>query len=88
MSGPHGPGTPECREMFQRLSEYIDGELDPDLCERFDRHMGDCAPCVAFVESLKRTVALLRRTPGARLSEDQKREIVQAWNRLREEDQG
>jgi RNA polymerase sigma-70 factor (ECF subfamily) len=74
--------------MFQRLSEYIDGELDPELCERFDRHMGDCAPCVAFVESLRRTVALLRRSPGARLTDARKKEIVEAWNRLREEGKG
>ena len=81
MSGRFMPGSPECREMFERLSEYIDGEMEGEQIKTFDDHMGDCAPCVAFVESLRRTVALIRRTPGAVLSEEQKNEILKAYTR-------
>ena len=50
----------ECKQVFERLSEYIDGELPPDLCEQMDRHIGDCPPCVQFVESLRKTTLLCR----------------------------
>ena len=79
------PGSPECREMLERLSEYIDGELPEADARRFDSHVSDCAPCVAFVTSLRRTVALLRRTPGAVITAEQKRELMETYARLRSE---
>ena len=56
MSHEHDPRSRQCREIFQRLSEYMDGELNPDLCDRLEGHLDDCPPCVAFLESLRRTV--------------------------------
>lgn len=49
-----------CRQMFERLSEYIDGELDAKLCECFDEHMQDCEPCQRFIATLRKTVELCR----------------------------
>lgn len=51
-----------CREMFERLSEYIDGELDEKLCECFDEHLQDCEPCQRFIATLRRTVELYRES--------------------------
>lgn len=48
----------ECRNVFAMLSEYLDRELPPGTCEELDRHIQDCAPCVEFVESLRKSVAL------------------------------
>lgn len=50
----------ECREIFELLSDYLDGSLAPDECERVKRHIEDCAPCVEFLESLRRSVSLCR----------------------------
>ncbi len=50
----------ECQQVFARLSEYLDGELPPDLCEQMEDHINGCAPCVEFVESLKKTIELTR----------------------------
>ncbi|MDX2033990.1 MAG: zf-HC2 domain-containing protein [Blastocatellia bacterium] len=55
----------DCREMFARLSEYLDGELDEDLCQCFDSHMRDCEPCLAFLATLKKTVELCRSASDA-----------------------
>lgn len=51
-----------CREMFERLSEYIDGELDAKLCECFEEHLQDCEPCEAFIATLRKTVELCRES--------------------------
>ncbi len=48
----------ECHNVFAMLSEYLDRELPPGTCEELDRHIRDCAPCVEFVESLRKSVAL------------------------------
>ena len=46
----------ECREIF----EYLDDSLAPEECERVSRHIHDCAPCVEFLESLRRSVSLCK----------------------------
>ncbi|MBI4425847.1 MAG: zf-HC2 domain-containing protein [Elusimicrobia bacterium] len=46
--------------MLARLSSYIDGELDASVCRRLESHLSDCPPCVAFIQTLKKTVGLFR----------------------------
>ncbi|HSB71732.1 MAG TPA: zf-HC2 domain-containing protein [Candidatus Methylomirabilis sp.] len=53
-----------CRELFERLSEYVDGELPPEICEEIRQHMDGCDPCVAFANTLKKTADLCRRLPS------------------------
>ena len=53
-----------CRDLFERLSEYVDGELSQEICEEIQRHMEGCAPCVAFAKTLKTTAELCRRLPS------------------------
>lgn len=50
----------DCTGVFARLSEYLDGELSPEVCEKMKAHIEDCAPCVEFVNSLQKTVSLTK----------------------------
>lgn len=55
----------DCQNVFALLSEYIDRDLPEGTCEELDRHIRDCAPCVEFVESLRKSVALGKKyAPG------------------------
>lgn len=55
----------DCRYVFSLLSDYLDAELTPQTCEEIRRHIEACEPCVAFVESLKRSIELCRELPVA-----------------------
>jgi len=59
-----------CRELFERLSEYLDGELSPDICQEISRHMEGCAPCVNFARTLQKTADLCRPPPTQTLPPD------------------
>lgn len=75
----HGAG---CHELAARLSEYLDRELDPAVCAEIERHLGDCPPCRDFLESLRRTVGLVRTAPDRNaLPEEIKRRIVEAYRK-------
>jgi anti-sigma factor RsiW len=50
----------ECGDVFAKLSEYLDGELPEDICAKMRTHIGDCAPCVEFVESLRKSIELCK----------------------------
>jgi anti-sigma factor RsiW len=67
----HGPEmTMSCRALFERLSEYVDGELSEELCREIRLHMRDCDPCVAFANTLKKTSDLYHRLPEQPLPPD------------------
>ena len=84
MSTLHAPGSPGCKEIFARLSEYLDGELDADICTNLEGHMEDCPPCQAFLESLRRTIGLTRDLPGQTLPDDLKAELLEAYRKIRQ----
>jgi len=49
-----------CRMMFALLSDYLDLELPADTCRELEMHVGGCAPCAEFTESLRKTIELCR----------------------------
>jgi anti-sigma factor RsiW len=49
-----------CLEMFEKLSEYIDGELDHVTCSDIEQHADKCVACFSCLETLKRTVAICK----------------------------
>jgi len=51
----------EHRWTHERLSEYVDGELDEDGRARVEVHVRWCPECRRVLESLRRTVAGLMR---------------------------
>ena len=51
-----------CLEMFKRLSEYLDNELDELTCNEIELHVKECVPCFSCLQTLKRTVDLCKQT--------------------------
>ena len=49
-----------CLEMFKKLSEYIDGELDHLSCDELEKHLKDCPACKICMMTLKQTVNLCK----------------------------
>ena len=62
-----GPGPHEhesmitCKECTDFLVDYLDGELEEATEKAFERHLKLCPPCVGYLESYKKTIALGRR---------------------------
>ncbi len=83
MSGGHVHGGPECVALFAKLSEYLDGELEPAACADVDGHLADCERCREFLESLRRAVAHVASTDAPELPENLKRDILSAYARAR-----
>ena len=82
----HNPEN--CKEVLALLSEYLDLELPPETCQEIEQHLAGCSPCVEFVESLRKTVALCRGyQPTAMptpLSAEARAELERAWRKMLE----
>lgn len=71
MTTPHHPHDPEkCRWMFEKLSEYIDNELDDITCKDIERHAQACIPCKVCLGTLKRTIDLCRNMENKPVPEE------------------
>jgi anti-sigma factor RsiW len=51
-----------CRELCERLSDYIDGEMAAPERREFEAHVAECRGCDSCLQALRRTIALCRHT--------------------------
>ncbi len=49
-----------CDELLAALNEYVDGTLDPSVCEKFQSHLDGCNPCQIVVDNIRRTISLYK----------------------------
>ncbi len=49
-----GPTTHvDCKGLVDLLGDYVDDQLPPHLKTAVDGHMGQCAPCMAFLKQYR-----------------------------------
>ncbi|MCL4529348.1 MAG: zf-HC2 domain-containing protein [Chloroflexi bacterium] len=49
-----------CETLLGSLSEYIDGELSPELCREIEKHLAGCDNCRVVLNTTKRTIDLVQ----------------------------
>jgi anti-sigma factor RsiW len=75
-----------CSKILDRISGYLDGDLDATACEAIESHCADCAACAALVKQLRETVALCRQTAAVPLPESVRRHALESVRRLLDRD--
>jgi anti-sigma factor RsiW len=50
-----------CRELVERVTDYLEGALSPAERSRFEIHLAACAGCLAYVDQLRRLLRVARR---------------------------
>lgn len=51
----------KCSNLLGNLSDYIDGDLQSELCVQIEEHMKTCENCRVVVNTLKKTVELYEK---------------------------
>jgi anti-sigma factor RsiW len=64
--------------MLGALSDYIDGELEEELCAEIEQHVATCVNCSIVVDTLKRTVTLYHDHGHEPLPEDVRKRLLAA----------
>ncbi len=49
-------GPKECRALFASLSEYLDGRVDTETCDKISAHIEQCPACVTFLRDLRAAI--------------------------------
>jgi anti-sigma factor RsiW len=50
-----------CLALFDKLSEYIDGEMDEAERLEIEAHIAQCVACFSCLQSLRQTIALCKQ---------------------------
>ncbi len=50
----------KCEELLAMLNEYVEGTVDPSICEDFEKHMAGCNPCQVVVDNIRKTITLYK----------------------------
>lgn len=70
-----------CKGLASSISEYIDGELSPELCAELERHMEECENCTIVINTMRKTIDLYKQpAPDSPLPEDIKARLYQRLN--------
>jgi mycothiol system anti-sigma-R factor len=62
MSHQHDPSEPTCRQVFELLSDFVDGELSVKERESLGRHLDACPPCEEFLKTFETARSLCRES--------------------------
>ena len=50
----------KCQDLLKLLNVYVDGTVDPAICEEFEKHMAGCNPCQVVVDNIRQTITLYK----------------------------
>jgi predicted anti-sigma-YlaC factor YlaD len=48
----------DCKRLWEFLSDYIDGDLNDELCHKIEEHMACCEDCRVVVDTTHKTIRL------------------------------
>ena len=48
----------KCEDLLKTLNDYVDGQIDPAICDEFEQHLAGCNPCQIVVDNIRKTITL------------------------------
>ena len=81
------PSEIECRQIAELLGDYFDGTLPRRTVELLEWHIDGCAPCIAFINTYRTTIAATRKLPGSGMPPELKQRLLQVLRAQRGADQ-
>ena len=70
----------ECKEAYQCICDYIDGELDHEYAARLEEHINECRQCQKVLEDLKKLKTACREQKEIRMPDEMKKRLKSIIN--------
>jgi anti-sigma factor (TIGR02949 family) len=64
-----------CKEAIAVLADYLDAVLSEESVRRLEEHLHDCQPCVAYLNTYKRTRELAATAARVEMPEEMRRRL-------------
>ncbi|MCF8084884.1 MAG: zf-HC2 domain-containing protein [Deltaproteobacteria bacterium] len=76
--------TDDYQENFERISDYLDGELSPEECRKIEDHLKECPQCRACFHSLKQMRQFCEQASQEKLPSETHRRILETLRKCLE----
>ena len=50
----------KCEDLLEYLNDYVDGDIDPEICDEFKEHIAHCNPCEVVIDNIRKTITLYK----------------------------
>ena len=61
-----------CKDAIAILADYLEFTLSPELVEKLEEHLRDCAPCRAYLATYRETKSLAADASRVEMPEEMK----------------
>ena len=61
-----------CKDAIAILADYLESTLSPELMEKLEEHLRDCAPCRAYLATYRKTKSLAADAGRVEMPEEMK----------------
>jgi anti-sigma factor RsiW len=68
-----------CRQVVELVTDYLEGALDKRDRERFERHLGGCDGCTAYLDQMQLTLRLAGRLEPESIDPAFRERLVEAF---------
>jgi len=65
----------KCEDLLKALNDYVDGDVDPAICDNFEEHLEGCNPCEVVVDNIRGTIKLFKAGEEYPLPEEFKQRL-------------
>ncbi len=77
-----------CQQVVELVTDYLEGGLSRSDRKRFERHLGKCPNCSAYLVQMRATIRATGTLEPDDLSPEALREATELFHRWRGEDDG
>ena len=70
-----------CFEVWKRISDFVDDDVEPELKQRLEFHFGRCKHCKALLDGTRNVVALVGDDHAFELPRETSERITSALQR-------
>jgi anti-sigma factor RsiW len=68
----------KCQELLKVLNEYVEGDIDPAVCQELEKHLAGCNPCKVVIDNIRKTISLYKNDQVYELPADFKLRLHKA----------
>jgi anti-sigma factor RsiW len=61
-----------CKDAIAIMADYLESTLSPELVEKLEEHLRDCAPCRAYLATYRKTKSLAADAGRVEMPEEMK----------------
>ena len=72
-----------CRELVELVTDYLEGSLDRRTRSRFERHIGGCPHCTAYLDQMRETIRLTGMLTEEQIEPRAREELLAAFRTWR-----